>query len=63
MKFRQMTIPDIARPRDAHASKNCNHQKIKYYNILEKFSQMHVPDMARPRDAHASKNFPFQFIM
>ena len=22
-KFRQMTVPDMARPRDAHASKNC----------------------------------------
>ena len=36
--------------------KNCNHQMLQYYNILEKFRQMHVPDMARPRDAHASKN-------
>ena len=36
--------------------KNCNHLKLKYYNILEKFWQMHVWDMARPRGAHASKN-------
>ena len=35
--------------------KNCNHLKLKYYNILKKFRQMAVPDMARPRDAHASK--------
>ena len=42
--------------------KNCDHQKIKYYNLLEKFSQMHVPDMARPRDAHASKNKCFQAL-